>query len=166
MALDVKPEILAGLIRVDLPRLERDRDPVEMLKVGHRSLPVYRARALVLGSGAAGLRAAVELARRGLDVLVATASPHGGTSACSGSDKQTLHTATTGAHGDDFLELVRDLATGGCMDHDTAYVEAVGSVGALAGLPYLGLPLPWDWPRLPVGTAWPWQTCGGRLKRA
>ncbi|MFW5829168.1 MAG: oxidoreductase, partial [Planctomycetota bacterium] len=33
---------------------------------------------------------------------------------------------------------------GGCMDADTAYCEAVGSIQAMAGLQYLGLPLPQD----------------------
>ncbi|WP_423867268.1 hypothetical protein, partial [Bradyrhizobium sp.] len=37
--------------------------------------------------------------RHGIDVVVATQNLYGGTSACSGSDKQTLHTAATGRHG-------------------------------------------------------------------
>jgi hypothetical protein len=37
---------------------------------------------------AAGWRAAVELKRHGIDVVVATQNLYGGTSACSGSDKQ------------------------------------------------------------------------------
>jgi NADPH-dependent 2,4-dienoyl-CoA reductase/sulfur reductase-like enzyme len=48
-------------------------------------LPVYGCNALVLGSGAAGWRAAVELKRHGIDVVVATQNLYGGTSACSGS---------------------------------------------------------------------------------
>ncbi|MGQ7115261.1 oxidoreductase, partial [Escherichia sp. TWPC-MK] len=32
----------------------------------------------------------------------------------------------------------------GAMDHDTAYVEAVGSLHTLGGLQYLGLELPED----------------------
>jgi succinate dehydrogenase / fumarate reductase flavoprotein subunit len=87
-------------------------------------LPVYACDAQVLGSGAAG-RAAVELKRYGIDVVVAT-NLYGGTSACSGSDKQTLHTA--GRHGDDFIALTAALGAGGAMDEDTAYVEAVGSL--------------------------------------
>ena len=74
------------------------------------------------------LRAAVELKRRHVDVVVATQAIYGGTSACSGSDKQTLHTACDSAGGDDFDALAEALGAGGAMDEDTAYVEAVGSL--------------------------------------
>ena len=59
-------------------------------------------------------------------------------------DKQTLHTAATGRHGDDFIALAAALGAGGAMDEDTAYVEAVGSLRALSSLQYLGLPVPLD----------------------
>lgn len=76
-------------------------------------------------------------------MLIATAGLYMGTSACSGSDKQTLFTATAG-NGDNFTKLAEALASGGAMDHDTAYVEAVGSLHTLGGLQYLGLELPED----------------------
>jgi succinate dehydrogenase/fumarate reductase flavoprotein subunit len=96
------------------------------------------------GPGAAGLRAAVELARRRADVAVISQSAWGGTSACSGSDKQTIHTANTADRGDDFRALAAAIGAGGAMDADTAYVEAVGSIRSMASLQYLGLPLPQD----------------------
>jgi succinate dehydrogenase / fumarate reductase, flavoprotein subunit len=68
----------------------------------------------------------------------------GGTSACSGSDKQTLHTANGADRGDDFRAMAHALGAGGAMDDDIAYVEAVGSARALASLQYLGLPIPQD----------------------
>jgi succinate dehydrogenase / fumarate reductase, flavoprotein subunit len=114
------------------------------MKVGAYVLPVQRSEALVLGSGAAGLRAAVEMKRRNVDVVIASQSAFGGTSACSGSDKQTLHTANSAGRGDDFRALADALAAGGAMDEDTAYAEAVGSVRALASLQFMGLPLPQD----------------------
>ena len=144
MSVQVPQEILDALTRVDMPKVTRAKRETETLVVAGRTLPVHRCGALVVGSGAAGLRAAVEARRHGEDVLVITMSPFGGTSACSGSDKQTLHTAGTGRRGDDFEKLAHDIGSGGCMDHDTAYIEAVGSVGALAGLQFLGLPLPQD----------------------
>lgn len=107
-------------------------------------VPLRRCRALIVGSGAAGLRAAVELKRRGVDVAIASQSAFGGTSACSGSDKQTLHTANTADQGDNFRALATAIGAGGAMDADTAYVEAVGSARALASLQYLGLPIPQD----------------------
>ena len=127
-----------------MPRLANERPPKESMTVGGYALPVQRPEALVLGSGAAGLRAAVELKRRGVDVVVASQSAFGGTSACSGSDKQTLHTANTAGRGDDFRALADALGAGGAMDEDTAYVEAVGSARALASLQFMGLPLPQD----------------------
>jgi succinate dehydrogenase / fumarate reductase flavoprotein subunit len=129
---------------VIMPRLPNERPPKELMTVGGEVLPVHRPEVLVLGSGAAGLRAAVELKRRGVDVVVASQSAFGGTSACSGSDKQTLHTANTAGRGDDFRALADALGAGGAMDEDTAYVEAVGSSRALASLQFLGLPLPQD----------------------
>ena len=53
-----------------------------------------------MGSGAAGLRTAVEMKRR--DVAIINQSAWGGNSACSGSDKLTLHTANTKDQGDNF----------------------------------------------------------------
>jgi succinate dehydrogenase / fumarate reductase, flavoprotein subunit len=144
MPADVPQDILDALTDVALPNDMPARAPQADLHVGGVRLPVYRASALVVGSGAAGLRAAVELRRRGVDVVVATQILFWGTSVCSGSDKQTLHTACTGRHGDDFVALAEALAAGGAMDADTAYVEAVGSIDALAGLRYLGLPVPED----------------------
>ena len=140
MSATVPQDILDALTDVDMPRLPPERAPTETVQ----GLPLIRAAAIVVGSGAAGLRAAVELRRRGVDVVVASQSAWGGTSACSGSDKQTLHTANTADQGDDFHSMAKAVRAGGAMDEDTAYVEAVGSVRAMASLQYLGLPLPQD----------------------
>ena len=144
MAVLVPQEILDALTRVDMPIVEADKAADETLAVGEYNLPLHRCECLVLGSGAAGLRAAIEAKRAGIDVLVASFSLYGGTSACSGSDKQTLHTAGTSNNGDNFKGLANDIGAGGCMDKDQAYIEAVGSIGAFSGLQYLGLPLPQD----------------------
>ena len=127
-----------------MPKALLGRAARETVRANGLTLPLYRCEALVLGSGAAGLRAAVELKRRHVDVVVATQNVYGGTSACSGSDKQTLHTACDSAGGDDFQALAAALGAGGAMDEDTAYVEAVGSVKALSSLRFLGLPIPED----------------------
>ena len=144
MAASLRQSVLDALTDVDMPKRHPTRTVKESLEVGGLCLPVYACHALVLGSGAAGWRAAVELKRHGIDVIVATQNLYGGTSACSGSDKQTLHTAATGRHGDDFIALAAALGAGGAMDEDTAYVEAVGSLRALSSLQYLGLPVPLD----------------------
>ncbi|MDR2789232.1 MAG: FAD-binding protein [Candidatus Accumulibacter sp.] len=140
----VPQSILDALTDIDLPRRMPARLPRKSLSVDGMEIPVYEADAVVVGSGAAGLRAAVELKRRSVDVVVATQALFWGTSVCSGSDKQTLHTASTSASGDSFTELAKALGAGGAMDADTAYVEAVGSVEGVMALKYLGLPLPVD----------------------
>ncbi len=144
MPLAVPQSVLDGLTDVAMPKRHPSRAPSRFVDVAGSRLPHYVCEALVLGSGAAGWRAAVEMQRRGVDVMVATQNLYGGTSACSGSDKQTLHTASGSGHGDDFYALAEALGAGGAMDHDTAYVEAVGSLRALSSLHYLGLPLPVD----------------------
>lgn len=144
MAASLRQSALDGLTDVDMPKRHPARAAQGSIEADGLRLPVYACAALVLGSGAAGFRAAVELKRHGIDVVVATQNLYGGTSACSGSDKQTLHTAATGRHGDDFIALAAALGAGGAMDEDTAYVEAIGSLRALSSLQYLGLPVPLD----------------------
>lgn len=136
--------ILDELTHVTFPKGFSQATPTRIVTLDDVDYPLWQTNALVLGSGAAGLRAAVELKRRQQEVLIATAGLYMGTSACSGSDKQTLFTAATAGNGDDFEKLSEALASGGAMDHDTAYVEAVGSLHTLGGLQYLGLELPED----------------------
>lgn len=137
-------EILDSLTDVPMPRLPGEPPAEESMQIHGVKIPVRRHEALVVGSGAAGLRAAVELKRRGVDVVIATQSAFGGTSACSGSDKQTLHTANVAGRGDNFVDMADAIGAGGSMDEDTAYIEAVGSARALSSLQFLGLPTPQD----------------------
>lgn len=141
---DVSQKILDALTDVKMPRLSPQPHIKEWISAGGWKIPLRRASVVIVGSGAAGLRAAVELKRRDVDVSVVTQSAYGGTSACSGSDKQTLHTANTSDCGDNFKAMAQAIGAGGAMDKDTAYIEAVGSVRSLSTLQYLGLPLPVD----------------------
>jgi len=102
---ELSQAILDALTDVEMPRRLPTRSADEILRIGGIDIGVHRCEALVLGSGAAGLRAAVELKRRGVDVMVATQNVFGGTSACSGSDKQTLHAASGSGRSDDFNAL-------------------------------------------------------------
>ncbi len=140
----VPKHILDALTDVEMPRLKPEPEWSETQRIGGHDVPVYAAGCVVIGSGAAGLRAAVEAKRRAVDVAILSQSAWGGTSACSGSDKQTLHTANTADQGDDFKAMARSIRAGGAMDEDAAYIEAVGSTRAMASLQYLGLPLPQD----------------------
>ena len=144
MTTEIAQSILDNLTNVTMPHHMPVAEAEQILAINQWQLPVYRSQALVIGSGAAGLRAAVELRRQHVDVMVATQTLFWGTSACSGSDKQTLHTASTSNRGDDFTRLASAIGAGGSMDADTAYVEAVGSIEAFIGLKTIGLPLPED----------------------
>ncbi|HCU0155248.1 TPA: FAD-binding protein, partial [Escherichia coli] len=144
MTHNVSESIIDSLTDVKMPHYAPLAQVSGSIDLNGTILPEYRCNTLVLGSGAAGWRAAVELKRQNVDVMVASSKAFWGTSACSGSDKQTLHTANTRANGDHFLALSDTLAAGGAMDHDTAYVEAVGSVNTCEVLKYLGLDLPED----------------------
>ena len=142
MTIEVPQHILDALTDVDMPRFLPEAAPSDRLALCGFDIPVYRTGCVIVGSGAAGLRAAVELKRRGDDVAIISQSAWGGTSACSGSDKQTLHTANTADQGDNYKAMARAIRAGGAMDEDTAYVEAVGSPRMMASLQFLGLPLP------------------------
>lgn len=144
MTIDVPQGILDELTDVDMPRLPAEATSDERITIHGLSIPVYRYGCVVVGSGAAGLRAAVELKRRGNSVAIVSQNAWGGTSACSGSDKQTLHTANTSGHGDNYKAMARAIRAGGAMDEDIAYVEALGSPRMMASLQFLGLPLPQD----------------------
>lgn len=139
MAASLCQSVLDALTDVDMPKRHPTRGAQGSLDADHICLPVYACDALVLG-----WRAAVELKRHRIDVVVATQNLYGGTSGCSRSDKRTLPATATGRHGDDFMALAAALGAGGAMDEDTAYVEAVGLLRALSSLQYLGLPVPLD----------------------
>jgi succinate dehydrogenase / fumarate reductase, flavoprotein subunit len=144
MVAEIPRHILDGLTDIRMPGLPPARAIADHVDLAGWRVPTRAAGCVILGSGAAGLRAAVELRRRGADIVILSQSAWGGTSACSGSDKQTLHTANTADRGDDYRAMARAIRAGGAMDEDTAYVEAVGSGRAMASLQYLGLPLPQD----------------------
>ena len=162
MAIDVPQQILEALTDVDMPRLPPETGSSERIPLAGIEVPIYRSGCVVVGSGAAGLRAAVEMKRRGDDVVIISQSAWGGTSACSGSDKQTLHTANTADQGDNYKAMARAIRSGGAMDEDIAYVEAVGSSRMMASLQFMGLPLPQD----PLGGTLRYQTDHDEVGRA
>jgi len=116
------------------------------VRINGVSFPVYSVNTLIIGSGAAGLNAAVRLhAEGGLDVAIATDRFGGGASRNSGSDKQTYYKLSlAGDLPDSPYEMARDLAAGGCMHGDIALCEAQGSAEAFFRLAGLGVPFPQD----------------------
>src|SRR5512136_2876077 len=83
-------------------------------------LPVHVVHTLVIGSGAAGLNAAVQLRRQGIeDVLIVTEGLHMGTSINTGSDKQTYYKLGLFGSQEDSPETVAEaLFSGGSMHGD------------------------------------------------
>ncbi len=109
------------------------------------AVPVTRAHTLVIGSGAAGLNAAVQAARRGLDVLVVTEGLAAGTSINTGSDKQTYYkVGLCGAEPDSVAQMAQALFAAGGMHGDLALAEAAGSARAFFNLVELGVRFPQD----------------------
>ena len=140
----IAASLLNSLTDIQLSNLLKTLSFKEQIKVNGYSIPVYCNEAMVIGSGAAGLRAAVELAHRDVKVTVVTSMLFAGTSACSGSDKQTIHTCATSNHGDDVINVAKSIGAGGAMDGDLAYIEAACSYLAIDGLRTYGLDLPQD----------------------
>ncbi|MHB8899080.1 MAG: FAD-binding protein [Thermoguttaceae bacterium] len=111
-----------------------------------RAVPVHRVHTLVVGSGAAGLNAAVQLRTAGVaDVLILTEGLQKGTSINTGSDKQTYYKLSLcGDAPDSPRELAETFFAGGGMHGDLALVEASGSARAFLHLVNLGVPFPRD----------------------
>jgi succinate dehydrogenase/fumarate reductase flavoprotein subunit len=109
-------------------------------------VPLARVHSLVVGSGAAGLNAAVQLRRHGIDdVLILTEGFDRGTSINTGSDKQTYYKLSLcGDEADAPRLLAETYYAGGSMHGDLALVEASLSARAFLHLVDLGVPFPRD----------------------
>lgn len=109
-------------------------------------LPCHTSKALVIGSGAAGLNAAAQLHARGVeDVVIVTEGLEMGTSINTGSDKQTYYKlAMCGTEADAPGIMAETYFAGGSMHGDLALVEAALSARAFLHLVQLGVPFPHD----------------------
>ena len=107
-------------------------------------IPVMSFAAVVVGSGAAGLAAALRLARGGIRPLaLVTENRLAGTSRNTGSDKQTYYKLSLAGDALDSVgEMAATLFSGGCMDGDLARTEAALSAECFYGLCSLGVPFP------------------------
>lgn len=103
--------------------------------------PAVRHRALVVGSGAAGLACACMLHDRGVDAALLTEGMNAGTSRNTGSDKQTYHRLSL-LDGDSVDRMTADLFAGGAVDGDNALCEAALSASCFSRLCDLGVPFP------------------------
>lgn len=102
----------------------------KILTVRGAQVPVHELDAVIIGSGAAGLNCAEHLHELGVTrIALITAHLGGGTSANSGSDKQTYYKmGVFGDVPDSPLEFAQSLFAGGMCHGDIAYVEGLGSV--------------------------------------
>ncbi|MEA1878941.1 MAG: FAD-binding protein [Bacteroidota bacterium] len=116
------------------------------IKIGHKEFPFIRVNTLIIGSGAAGLNAAVQLFERGIeDIAILTEKWGGGTSNNAGSDKQTYYRlAADGQAGDSVTDMAEALYKGGAMHGDIALIESATSLQAFNHLIACGVPFPHD----------------------
>ncbi len=107
-------------------------------------MKIIRLNTAVVGSGAAGLNAAVRLKQFGVDdVAVITEGLMMGTSRNTGSDKQTYYKLGIGGEAPDSpYMMAQDLFAGGCVDGDNALAEAAMSLRSFMHLVEIGLPFP------------------------
>ncbi|MDR3110590.1 MAG: FAD-binding protein [Planctomycetaceae bacterium] len=107
---------------------------------------IFNVHTIILGSGAAGLNAALQLQRRGItDLLILTEGLTFGTSINAGSDKQTYYKLNLYGDGRDSVrDVAETLFNGGAADGDTAMVEAALSARAFYNLLELGVQFPQD----------------------
>jgi len=118
-----------------------------MLRINRNlSINIIPVHTLVIGSGAAGLNAAVQLRNQGIsDVLIITEGLRMGTSINTGSDKQTYYkTNMCGADADAPVTMAGNFFSPGSMHGDLALVEAAVSGRAFLHLVQLGVKFPQD----------------------
>ncbi len=110
------------------------------------TVAVTRIHTLVIGSGAAGLNAAVQLRNQGVeDVLILTEGLKMGTSINTGSDKQTYYkSAMCGNDLDAPLAMAKNFFLPGSMHGDLALIEASVSGRGFLNLVNLGVKFPQD----------------------
>ncbi|MCR5006987.1 MAG: FAD-binding protein [Oribacterium sp.] len=102
-----------------------------------------RIENVVIGSGAAGLQAALRISQNGDEVAIVTENLKSGTSRNTGSDKQTYYKLSlAGDNSDSVLKMAQDLFSGGAVDGDMALCEAALSARSFYRLVELGVPFP------------------------
>ncbi|MHC4917443.1 MAG: FAD-binding protein, partial [Planctomycetota bacterium] len=126
--------------------MRKSRTTVKDGAGAERALPVTWVHTLVIGSGAAGLNAAVRLRAEGIDdVLVLTEGLEMGTSINTGSDKQTYYKLSLcGEDADSPRQLAGMYFANGSTHGDLALVEASLSARAFLNLVNIGVPFPRD----------------------
>ncbi|MDF1534712.1 MAG: FAD-binding protein, partial [Methanosarcinaceae archaeon] len=118
----------------------------ESIKLGDKKIHITWVNTLIIGSGASGLNAAVQLKANGVaDILIVSEGLQMGTSINTGSDKQTYYKLSLCGLDTDAPEVMaQTYFEGGSMHGDLALVEASLSTRAFLHLVNLGVPFPRD----------------------
>ena len=118
----------------------------EAITISEKVIPLTWVHTLVIGSGASGLNAAVQLRANGVeDVLIVSEGLQMGTSINTGSDKQTYYKLSLCGQDMDAPEVLAETYfAGGSMHGDLALVEASLSARAFLHLVNLGVLFPRD----------------------
>ena len=104
---------------------------------------IINCNTLVVGAGAAGLNAADELKKNGVDVVLACEDFGAGTSINAGSDKQTYYKLSlAGGNMDSVASMARSFYDGGATRGEHALIMAALSVRCFMKLVCLGVPFP------------------------
>lgn len=116
----------------------------EEICIDGRNYPLYIIQTVIVGSGAAGLNAAVSLYKEGReDIAIVTEGRMMGTSRNTGSDKQTYYKLTTcSGEPDSVRQMAQTLFDGGAMDGDLALTEAALSARGFFHLADIGVLFP------------------------
>ncbi len=116
------------------------------ITINNSTIPVVKTVVGVIGTGAASLNAAVQCSRAGIsDIVIVTDRIGGGTSANTGSDKQTYYRCNpVSEKGDSTYKMARDLFNGGAMHGDIAHIEATCSLMSFFNLASLGVNFPYN----------------------
>jgi len=112
-------------------------------KLNSMNISEERIDNIVIGSGAAGLSAALRIDKNGQNVCLITENIQSGTSRNTGSDKQTYYKLSlAGGNADSVMSMAEDLFSGGAVDGDIALCEAALSARCFYNLVELGVPFP------------------------
>ncbi len=137
--------VCANVVIVEtVKRKEKEDMDSKKIELSGKSYFFYGCQTIVVGSGAAGLNAAVSLVKEGQkDILILTEGREMGTSRNTGSDKQTYYKLTTcGEEQDSIRRMAKVLFSGQSMDGDIALVEAALSTRGFYHLVDIGVPFP------------------------
>jgi succinate dehydrogenase/fumarate reductase flavoprotein subunit len=127
---------------------------MKTIQIKNQQIAIHHYHTLIVGAGAAGMNCAVHLyefmTQKGVKnaekkIGVITAGLGLGASRMSGSDKQTYYKMGTSPDVADSAEdFAKSITAAGCVHHDLALAEAVGSLREFYHLVQAGVPFPHD----------------------